>query len=167
MNFSFTKTFGVFFLGVFLLAACSKIENANRTESSQTNQSNDAQAIKDDVEELGKIVKLPLEPEEATYREENQSAPNEKKLTAVLKFSAADAAQIAVQAEKYKPAAAAEIEAEDWFPAELVAQSQLSGDETLKGFEFAANDFFQPPYENGKLTRVGETDFFVLELTAR
>lgn len=165
MNFSVKKTIGVFCLGIFVFAvSCSKNESANQNQNSQPTQMNAAQmATKDDVEELGKIVRLQIMPEESTYREDDL---NGKKLTAVLKFSAADAAQIVAQAEKYKPAAATEIEAEDWFPAELVAQSQLSGDETLRGALLAADDFFQSPYNNGKLTRVGETDYFILELTA-
>lgn len=164
MNFSIKRTIGVFCLGVSAFSACSKDERANQNRSSQTTQTNAAQqATKDDVEELGKIVRLPAAPEEATYREENSGG---RKLTAVLKFSGADAAQIVAAAEKYKPVAAAQIEAEDWFPAELVAQSQLSGDETLSGAAFAADDFFQPPFANGKLTRVGETNYFILELNA-
>lgn len=162
MNFSSKITIGVFSLGVlFFTAACAKIEDANQNNNSATTQTNAAQqATKDDVEELGKIVRLNITPEEATYRHD------EKKLTAVLKFSANDAAQVVAQSEKYKPAAQTEIEPEDWFPAELVAQSQLSGDAALRGAALAPDEFFQTPYTNGKLTRVGETDYFILELAA-
>lgn len=162
INFSAKNIIGTFWLGAFLLtASCAETDDANQNNNSSTAQANAAQpASRDDVEELGKIIKLPLAPEEATYR------ADEKKLTAVLKFSASDAAQIAAQAGRYKVAAPTEIETEDWFPAELVAQSQLSGDETLRGALFAADDFLQPPFAIGKLTRVGETNYFVLELAA-
>ncbi len=70
------------------------------------------------------------------------------------------------QAGTYKPAAEADIDAETWFPAELIAQSQLSGDESLKGTAFAADDFLHEPYNQGKITRINDTNYFVLELTA-
>ncbi len=165
MNFKAKNIFGVFCLGAFFLtAACSTNESVNQNKNSPANQTNAAQqqATKDDVEELGKIIRLNIAPEEATYRVE----ANDKKITAVLKFSTSDAAQIVASAQKYKPAAQTEIETEDWFPAELVAQSQLSGDENLRGAMFAADDFFQPPFTSGKLTRVGDTDYFILELAA-
>ncbi len=114
-------------------------------------------------------------PEEATWREDNlnaqasgeskSAAQERKKLTAVLRFNDDAAAKIVAQTENNKTAKASEVEAEDWFPAELVAQSQLSGDETLKGSTFPADDFFQPPYAKGNITRINNTNYFVLELT--
>ncbi|MDQ3042529.1 MAG: hypothetical protein M3R11_09180, partial [Acidobacteriota bacterium] len=71
---------------------------------------------------------------------------------------------IVASAERYKTPAPADIDAEDWFPPELVAKSQESGDASLKGIGYAANDFLQPPYSNGRLTRINDTDYFVLEL---
>lgn len=165
MNFSTKKTIGALFcLGASLFgASCATSENSNANQANQTNAAATAQtATKDDVEELGKIVRLPLSPVEATFRQENGG----KKLTAVLKFSASDAANLVAQAGRHQPPSDSAVDAEDWFPAELVAQSQLSGDETLRGASFAANDFFQAPFESGKLTRVGETDYFILELAA-
>jgi hypothetical protein len=162
MNVSAKKLIGALWLGISLLAAaCANGDNANQNNLSNQAQASAAQqTTKDDIEELGKIIRLPVAPEEATYR------ADASKLIAVFKFSAADAAQIVSQAERYKAATQTEIETEDWFPAELIAQSQLSGDETLRGASFAADDFFAPPYQSGKLTRVGETDYFVLELFA-
>lgn len=166
MKFFPKKLICVFYLSLFFATACSRVENGNLAQS-QTNQTanNNAQSVNDDVEELGKIVKLPLAPEEATWREEDLNVPVRKKLTAVLKFNDQDAAKIVAQTDNNKTAKASEIEAEDWFPAELVAQSQLSGDETLKGSTFAADDFFQPPYNKGNITRINNTNYFVLELT--
>lgn len=180
MKFSTIKFIGVFCFGAFFLTGCLRIEIANQNanlaaaQANQAAEKNAAQSVKDDVEELGKIVNLPATPEEATYREENfstgnsenqASAPNRKKLTAVLKFSPEDAGRIVEEAGKYKPFAESKVDAEAWFPAELIAQSQLSGDETLKGASFAADDFFRPPYSAGKITRLANTNFFVLELT--
>jgi hypothetical protein len=170
--------FGLFGI-VFLFNSCARNETANTNSiASNANQSlNPAIEIvaKDDVEELGKIIKLPLAPEEATYKENDSNvksseprppAPNEKKMVAVLKFSAKDAELIAANAEKYKSPVPADVEAESWFPPELIAKSQISGDEALKGVSYAANDFLQPPFNNGKLTRINNTDYFVLELAS-
>jgi cell division septation protein DedD len=182
MKIAQTKYIYVFLISVFFFSGCGANENKNISPQSKATETSglNAESVnvnlpKDDVVELSKIINLPLTPEEVIYKEINSNtdkdgktvpATDEKKLIAVLKFSAQGANQIVAQAEKYKPPVGAEIDAENWFPAELVAQSQLSGDETLKGTEYAANEFLQPPFSNGKITRISDTDFFVLELTS-
>ncbi len=182
MKIARAKFLCVFLLAFVLFAACrednSQNTNSQSADSGQTTGSNDesgnSNITKDDIEELSKIIKLPFLPEETTWREDNLSkpasnqipAPNEKKLIAVLKFSSDDANQLIRQAEKYKPVVQTEIEAENWFPTELIAQSQLSGDESLKGNSYAADNFYQPPFNSGKITRIADTNFFVLELTS-
>ncbi|MCY7346967.1 MAG: hypothetical protein LH614_12200 [Pyrinomonadaceae bacterium] len=166
-----------FLVLILLLNSCSGNGSANSNAvspnvSSEIN-SNAEIVPQDNVEELAKIIKLNFTPEEATYSEINQNiknsdinspAPNEKRIVAVLRFSAENAGQVAAQAEKYKPAAPADVDAESWFPAELIAQSQLTGDGSLKGLTYAADDFLQPPYSKGKLTRIGSSGYFILEL---
>lgn len=169
MKFPAKKILSLFSLSIFLLSACSMLKSVNQnTDSAQVNtnqndEKNNAPPVKDDVEALGKIINLPVMPEEATWREESSGAPAGKKLTAVVKFSTGDADKVIEQAGNNKFAAA--IGTETWFPAELVAQSQLSGDESLKGVSFAADVFLQPPYNQGKITRVNDTNYFVLELS--
>jgi len=173
------KIFIALFIG-FIFTACSSNETANlnaNTANPATNSanSNSANAVKDDVDELEMVVKLPFHPEEAVWREENLAktgdnrvpAPTDKKLVAVLLFSKENADKIVAQAEKYKPAASETINTESWFPNELKAQSQLSGDETIKGSSYPANDFYNVPYSDGKITRIEGTDYFVLELFAK
>jgi hypothetical protein len=169
MNISRTKILS-FLLMIVFFNACSGTKTAN-VNSPASNNSQTANSIseiiaQDDVEELGKIIKLPAAPAEAAYSEINVSSgnPNAKKLVVILRFSTADANQIVAGAERYKPSAPADVDAEDWFPPELVAKSQETGDASLKGVEYAANDFLQPPYVNGSLTRINDTDYFVLEL---
>lgn len=162
---------------VFIFTACPS--NNNKTSNSNSanraaNSSTNANAVKDDIEELEMLIKLPLHPEEARWLEESLGkvgdnrvpAPTDKKLVAVLRFLEEDANKIVAQAEKQKPATPNIINTESWFPAELIAQSQLSGDETLKGSSYPANDFFNAPYLNGKFTRIEGTDYFILELFA-
>ncbi len=179
MQTSRTKSFFGLFLMLVSLNACSgnKTANANASapNANQTVNSSGETIVQDDVEELARIIKLPLLPEEATYSEtkppsknaaSQNSAPHEKRLVAVLRFSPEDAAKIVAAAEKYQSPAPSDIDAETWFPPELVAKSQETGDEFLKGNAYAANDFLQPPYQTGKLTRVNDSNYFVLELTA-
>ncbi len=160
-----------------LFTACTS-NNSNNSNSNQANQisnSNNSNSVKDDVDELEMTIKLPFRPEDAVWREEvlgktgdnRVSPPTDKKLTAVLRFLKEDADKIVAKAEKYKPAAPNIINSENWFPAELIAQSQTSGDETIKGKSYAANDFYNAPYADGKLTRIDGTDYFVLELFAK
>lgn len=174
------------FLCAFLLCACflancktydndsnivrQKQDNTNQSEKIESIGENQSQA-KDDAEELGKHIKIPYETEEALWKiEDKAKIPNANhgetapKLIAVLKFKSADAQKIVEQAANYKPPTETSVSVENWFPPELIAKSQESGDETIKGTVYAPNDFAQSPYEHGSLTRIAETDYFVLEL---
>ncbi len=167
------KSFFALLSIVFLLNACSGNEIANvNTIAPNANSSTAAIVPMDDVEELGKIVKLPYAPEEATFYEfdlrananSRPSVANAKRLVAVLKFSAEDTNQLSAVVGQSTAPVPFDVEAENWFPPELVAKSQESGDETLKGVSYPAKNFLQPPYVNGRLTRINETSYFVLEL---
>ncbi len=168
----------IFLAAVLLINACSGGGNTNQVSNQASNQpgetnSNSVIAAKDDPAELGKIINLPIMPEEAVWREEprgrqsdaNRSpGPNDRKLTAILLYTPEDTQKLIALVEKHKPAEGVELETESWFPAELIAQSQTSGNETIKGNAYAANDFVQPPYLNGRITYISGTDYFVLEL---
>src|SRR5215203_248956 len=143
------------------LTACSSNadKNSNSNQANQVaNNAANSNSVKDDVDELEMTIKMPFHPEEAVWREEalgksntdRVPGPTDKKLVAVLRFLKEDADRIAAQAEKYKAAAPETITPDSWFPAELVAQSQTSGDETLKGASYPANDFYNAPYTDGK-----------------
>lgn len=138
--------------------------NVSSTAANQSSNSN-TRAVKDDVAELSTMINFPEQPEEGVWREESVNQKG-KKLTAVLKFSNEGVAKTIASAEKRKPAERTEVDVEEWFPEELTAQSQLSATETLKGNVYAANDFYNAPYTNGKLIRIQDTNYFVLELDA-
>src|SRR5215213_879420 len=164
-----------------VFTACTS-DGTKTSNSSQSNQasntaanSNNSNSVKDDVDELELMIKLPFHPEDAVCREEplgktgesRVPGPTDKKLVAVLRFLKDDADKSAAQAEKYKAGAPEVINTESWFPAELIAQSQTSGDETLKGLSYPANDFYNAPYTDGKITRIEGTDYFIVELFAK
>ena len=168
MRISPAKSILGLLLTIIFFNACSPNRNGNSNTLSPNSSRNAAvltgeTVVQDDLETLAKIIKLPFAPDEATFSETDQ---NGKKLVAVLKFSPADAAAIAAVAEKHQPPVVADIDAEMWFPPELIAKSQETGDEFLKGIAYAPNDFLQAPYINGKLTRLNDTNYFILDLTS-
>lgn len=182
MKFFSNPKFFIFLTVVLVSTACVGNENTNANQTARNiNKSekvnNNASVVKDDVAELSRIINLPFEPDETSsvWREivlnpqsnsDRVPGPTDVKLIAVLKFKPEDAVEIVKKAETYKPSVPVSLDAENWFPAELIAKSQASGDETIKGNSYAANDFLKSPYTDGKLTRIVDTDYFVLELFA-
>ena len=150
--------------------------NANKANNAANSNKKvgNANAVSDNVDELLNVIRLPEIPEEVTWKEDTLGknsdnrvpGPTDKKLTAVLRYTPEIAAKIVALEEKNKVPEQTEIGTETWFPEELIAQSQLSGNESLKGTAYGANDFFNIPYGNGKITRIEGTDYFVLELFA-
>ena len=182
MKASSIKLLCAVLVSAYFFAGCKTYDNDSNVIRQTTNENQNAKIkdigenqspAKDDAEELGKLIKIPYETEEAIWKLETDARiPNANhgetapKLIAVLKFKSADAQKIVEQAEQYKPAVETSINVESWFPPELIAKGQESGDETIKGNRYAPNDFAQPPYQNGSLTRISGTDYFVLELSA-
>jgi hypothetical protein len=160
-----------FFLSICLMFAVSCSDNnttnsnADQNVSNQSANNQNSNSPKDNAEELATIIKLNEMPDEAEWREEEKANPKGKKLTAVLKYNDENAQKVVASAESIQPGAPIEIGAEDWFPLELTAQTQLSGNESLKGVSYAANEFLNPPFTNGRLIKIEETNYFMLELT--
>ena len=171
----FPRLLPALLLSIFSLLQCSCVKpdgsqnaNQNAAGNQTANASNLPPGVRDDVAELNAAVNFPIPPEEAVWREDNVSGKG-KKLLAVLKYDGEDLSKVVAAAEKHNPAAAAapvEIGAEEWFPDELTAPLQLTGTDKLKGSAYAANDFFNQPYANGRLIRINETNYFVLELSS-
>ena len=183
--FSITKKAGLIFaVCIFSFTSCKQYDetqnlNAPTPDLTQSaNANNAANLAKDDAEELNEIIELPFQPdEEATvWREnlpENKQNKNQvpesysKRLIAVMKFSEEDSQKLVELVSSHQPPPQpTETTTETWFPPELVAASGVSGNETLKGTAYSAQDFFKSPYTAGRLIKIDETDYFVLELTA-
>ena len=184
MKSPYTKIFCAFIVSAFFFAGCKIYDKDSNVvlqppdvsdqNANITNIGAKQNPAKDDAEELAKIIKIPYETEEALWKiEPGATIPNSNhgetapKLIAVLKFKSEDAQKIVEQAEKSKPATDRALNVENWFPPELIAKSQESGDETVNGNVYSAAEFAQTPYQNGSLTRITGTDYFVLELSAR
>jgi len=146
-----------------LFAACGGKPNvaANAPANSPTNQAN--AAAKTNAEELGLLVNIPYETEDIVWKQDDAN----KKLIAVFRLTPADSAKVVAEAEKVRPPQAVNIASETWFPAELIAQSAMSGDDSLNGKSYVANSFLQDPYKSGTISRIDNTDYFVLEVSAK
>ncbi|GIU82841.1 MAG: hypothetical protein D6687_05040 [Acidobacteria bacterium] len=159
------KKITVLIVAIFFSISCASSKE-NQTESPSNENKIQTPSSKDDIAELNSIVRLPYLPEEVTWHEEqNSKNPENKRLVAVMRFSEDDEKALIQQAEKHGQSQPTEIEVEDWFPPELVAQNELSGDETLKGIAYSPTDFIQMPYKKGRLIKIENSHYFVLELS--
>ncbi|MEP7214095.1 MAG: hypothetical protein ABI791_13530 [Acidobacteriota bacterium] len=160
------KRFSVFLALTFVVstfAGCSGSANTNTADNTAVVSADNANKANTNVEELGVLINVPYESEEAFWK---QDAAH-KKVIAVLRFPEGEANRLVDDAGKIAPPQEANITAESWFPPELIAQSGISGEDNLTGKAYAANSFFQDPYNSGRITRIENTDYFVLELTAK
>jgi len=163
-----TSTRKALILALFLTAAVLETGcGSGPSNSNASANSNEAKAssnsTKTNVEELGMLINVPYESEEVFWRDDQQH----KKLVAVLRFSQPEANRLIADAQKVRPPQQVSINPESWFPPELVAQSDTSGDDTLNGKSYAANSFFQDPYNDGRIIKIDDSDYFILELNAK
>lgn len=129
--------------------------------ANRAGKTDDANSTKTNAEELGMLVKIPYETEDIVWK----SYPTAKRIVAVLRFSPADANKIVAEAGGTPEGRIVQVET--WFPDELIAQGEMSGDDALKGIAYPATAFYQDPYTSGKITRIESSDYFVLDLTAK
>lgn len=148
------------------LAGCSAqapAENANESLPVPSQSIDPAKAANDNAEELGMLMNLPYAPVEVAFRE---SAGNVRMVSAVVRFSTAEADTITKKAEAVKPAEDTRVKVEEWFPSELVDRSDVQLDPTIPGKLYPADEFFKEPFTTGTMTRIGETDYFYIVMTA-
>ena len=157
--------FAVFFLllTTYLLTACSAPANNNNAGNAAAANSNIAHTgPKDNVEEFALLVRLPVEPEEVAWDEK----PDQKKLTAVIRFSSENAEKMSAEIAKTGQPSPEAVTVESWYPNELIAQGELTGESTVKGQSYPAASLLNPPYTTGKITRIENTDYFILQISS-
>src|SRR5688500_2907773 len=121
------------FLTVALLSGCGG--QSGNVSSPTTPTSTSTEAAKTNIEELSLLVKVPYETEDIVWKDDGAN----KRVIAVLRFAPTDADQIVAEAQKFGPPSNVTLAAESWFPSELIAQSEMSGDGKLNGVAYAAN----------------------------
>lgn len=166
-------------IGIQVMSGCSgpsgNANNAGPNTNADTANANRAiepglEGAKDNAEELATLIKMPFEPEDLVWKESNTGNAGEKqgrRLLAVFQFTPADAKKLIENGSKIRPGKPVTLSSEKWFPKELVTQNEISGDEGIRATSYAADDFFLPPYSEGTLSHVDNTDFFVLEVFAK
>ncbi len=172
----------VFVLGISLFLACGgktydddQILRPNVNSDGNLDATGDnSNSVTDDGLKLKKLVNLPYEPEENLWQEYgidgkplNPEAPAEgSRLLVVMQFSIDDTAALLMRLQANGEGKERDIDPQDWFPAEIIAKSQTRGDSAIKGVEYEATDFFRPPYSQGTITYLDDTNFFVLDLSS-
>ena len=156
-----------FFLSLSLVSACGgSASNTNAgppvSTADAANVSANANAARSNVEELSLLINVPYEAEDIAWKQNAQRTS----IIAVFRFSSDDADRAVTDAAKHGAGQYVSLPAEPWFPDELIAQAEVSGDNSLKGTAYPANEFFQPPYSKGRITRVEGVDYFILEVSA-
>lgn len=137
--------------------------NANARPPASSNSSSDFNSANTNAEELGLLIAVPYQSDDVVWKED----AGHKKLVAVFRFTPERAARVIADAESVKPPEGVTLASESWFPPELIAQSEMTGDDTLKARAYAADAFFGGPYNDGRVARIEGTDYFVLELFAK
>ncbi|MBX7055709.1 MAG: hypothetical protein K1X36_12200 [Pyrinomonadaceae bacterium] len=149
-----------FILGV---GGCTFKANTNVNAGRVTETNSESNSAKTNVEELGMLINIPYETEDIVWKE----ILPKKKLIAVIRLSPTDAAKVVGEVQGIEPPQSVAVQSENWFPDELIAQSDLSGDDTLKGVAYSAKPFLQEPFSEGRVVRIDGTDYFVIEVNAK
>ncbi|HQZ95788.1 MAG TPA: hypothetical protein PLP21_05685 [Pyrinomonadaceae bacterium] len=157
---------GIFAIAVVvasMFSACGGNSGNGNTNAQKTatRPAENPNTVRTNVEELGVLVKVPYETEDIVWKE----ITAKKKIIAIMRFSAADANKIVAEAGGTPENTG--IAVESWFPEELIAQTEMSGDNALKGVSYPATAFYQDPYTSGKITRVEGSDYFILEIQSK
>jgi hypothetical protein len=154
-----------------LLSGCSGpspgANNANSANEANANRAVEPgmEGARDNADELRTLIRLPYEPEDLVWKE-YAADKQRRRLLAVLQFTTEDTRKLVEASSRIRPGTPATVPTEKWFPKELVTQSEMSGEEGVQATSYAADEFFQQPFSEGTLSRVNNTDFFVLELFA-
>ena len=160
MRFSLIAVVLTPLLAILTLTSCSSPAGNGNGANSAANSANTGP--EDNVEELALLVRLPIQPEEVTWKEDTQK----KNLTAVLRFSAEDAGKMAAEIAKNGQPTREPLTVESWYPAELIAQGELTGESTVTGTSYPAEPFLNPPYTKGKISQIENTDYFILQISS-
>lgn len=158
---------------IIQMTACALL-NGQAVNNQNMNQSTAKAETKTDIEALAKTINLPVRPQEAKWQSKTMGTnatpsvpgPSDYVLTAVLKYSDSDVQELikklnAVPTDKKL----ANAEVEEWFPEEVKkAAKTVEGKEKIEGANYAPDAFLRSPYSNGKVLRVGETNYFIVKV---
>jgi hypothetical protein len=149
---------------LLIISCAEKAEpqvNSNTSSPAAINNS-----AKTNSEELSLILRMPFGTDDIDDIVWKQD-PATKKITAVFRLSKDAATKLDIETLSKYPVQSVSISTESWFPEELSAQGEMSGDAELKGRSYPATDFLMEPFNGGRAIRVDASEYLVLELTAK
>ncbi len=181
-NFSYPAVVGVLVL-VTTAFSCASLNGGavnvpvNGRQSNNSQNMNQANAknveVKSDIEALGKLISLPVRPVEVRWTAETLDnsqgtvpGPTDYRLTALLKYDEKGAKELVqrLEAEAHEKSLG-NTEINGWFPDEVKEQAKTIDERSfLEGAKYEPDLFLRSPYTGGKLIRVGETNYFILNL---
>lgn len=148
-------------LSAFIITSCT----APAGNSSSANEGNRVASVpkkaNDKPEELGMLINFSLEPEDIVW----QQAESPKRIVAVFRLDQEETKKLVERLTAVSQGAPKTITVEDWFPPELVAGGEATDASTVDGTAYPAQDFYQPPFSQGTITRIDNADFFVIEIS--
>jgi hypothetical protein len=152
-------------LALLLFCSCSPAPtaNSNQQNGANTGGANASTTPNDNVEELRSSMQIPFEPEDAVWRVVSDKN-GRKRLTAVLRLKPEDYKDLSAKASAAGPGRQVQASVDQWFPPELSAISETTGEMTVTGTSYPANEFFQPPFDSGTVTLINDTDYVIVEL---
>ena len=162
----FLKRFVPASLLFFTLVITSCSAPAGNSSSANTAEENRVASVpnkaNDKAEELGMLLNFALEPEDIVWHQNEK----QKKIVAVFRLDEENTKKLTDQLAARSPGSAKSVTVEDWFPPELIAGGEATDASTVDGTAYPADDFYQPPFSLGTITRINNTDFFVIEVSA-
>ena len=159
----------VFLFGSLLIGACSSgpsssnNQNTGNVNNTDSNKPVSQTETNDDIEELRSQIQIPFEPEEATWRV-LPAANNGKRLIAVLRLTPENFRTYSSRLNASGAGRQGQASVEPWFPAELTAMSETTGEMTVPAKSYPANEFFQPPFSSGTVSVIPDTEYVIVEL---
>lgn len=179
-NFSFGSALVMIALSA---AACGSSNSQAVNNTARNNQSNASRnmnesiaknvEVKTDIEGLEKQISLPVRPQEVKWTAEifdnSKGAvpgPTDYRLAALLKYDDKSAAELVRKLEaETAEKSSGNTDVKSWFPDEVKNEAKTSDGRTyLEGAKYLPDVFLRAPYQNGNLTRIGKTNYFVLNL---
>ncbi|MGH9949899.1 MAG: hypothetical protein ACRD6X_22250 [Pyrinomonadaceae bacterium] len=168
--FTFSRSiFLVVIFGSIFISSCSSNRNSNdniqsapNANSNIGNSTDPTKTTNDNIEELRTIIIVPFEPDEVVWRV-FKGTGSEDRLVAVFRLMKNDAESFSSKVSA-NVADVAAVSVEDWFPAELKAMGETTGESNISCSVLPAAEFVQEPYSNGTVYVVPDSGYIVVEL---
>ncbi|MFL6467609.1 MAG: hypothetical protein ACJ72Z_06600 [Pyrinomonadaceae bacterium] len=139
---------------------------AAANSNSNASKASNANTADDNVEELRSLIQIPFEPDEVVYRVTNE-ADKKQRLVAVFVLTPANHRELEGRLSSGSAGKQQLVTVEQWFPPELKAMAEMTGETAISGTAFPATDFFQEPFTEGSIVFIPQTDYAVLELRSK